>query len=161
MSGKKGAFCLMSEGEHPRNPYLAVDVIIEMEGGIVLVERRNEPRGWALPGGFVDYGEGVEDAATREAKEETCLDVRLKELLYVYSRPDRDPRQHTTSVVFVGEAKGIPRGADDAREARVFPTSALPQPLCFDHAEIVEDYLVYLQTGKHPSPSHKQGQEHG
>src|SRR5688572_13575809 len=98
----------------PRNPYPTVDVVVETEGGIVLIERRNEPRGWALPGGFIDYGERVEDAARREVKEETGLDVELVRLLGVYSDPLRDPRHHTMSVAYVGRARGIPGGGDDA-----------------------------------------------
>lgn len=127
-----------------KNPVPTVDVLIAQPGdGIVLVRRRNEPRGWALPGGFVDYGESVEAAALREAREETGLDVTLHELLGVYSRPDRDPRQHTISTVFIAttEAAGHIQGGDDAAEARFFPLDSLPA-LVFDHAEIVHDFVV-------------------
>lgn len=131
-------------GSH-RNPLPTVDIIIEMAGGIVLIERKNPPHGWALPGGFVDYGESVERSAVREAFEETGLVVRLTELLYVYSRPDRDPRQHTLSTVFVGCATGDLVAGDDARRADVFTADALPAPLAFDHAQIVADYLLWRQ----------------
>ena len=128
-----------------RNPLPTVDVIIEVPGGIVLIERQNPPHGWALPGGFVDYGESAERCAVREAFEETGLVVRLTELLYVYSRPDRDPRHHTLSTVFVGRADGDPVGADDARRAGVFAAGAPPTPLAFDHAQIVADYHRWRQ----------------
>jgi ADP-ribose pyrophosphatase YjhB (NUDIX family) len=118
--------------------------------GIVLVERAHEPLGWALPGGFVDYGETVETAARREALEETGLEVTLSDLLGVYSDPERDPRQHTISTVFVGRAEGRPRGGDDAAAARVFALGSLPSPLCFDHARIVSDYLRFRRTGEGP-----------
>ena len=137
----------------PRNPFPTVDVIIETEGGIVLIERRNEPRGWALPGGFVDYGERMEDAARREAREETGLDVTLTDLLGVYSDPSRDPRQHNLSAVYVGHAQGTPRGGDDAARARVYPVGAWPAPLCFDHARILADYVRFRATGERPAPA--------
>jgi len=117
-----------------------VDVIIECQGGIVLVRRANPPHGWALPGGFVDLGETVEDAARREAREETGLEVELGRQFHVYSAPSRDPRGHTVSVVFLGRAHGTPVGADDAAEARVFRREELPDPIVFDHAAILEDY---------------------
>jgi ADP-ribose pyrophosphatase YjhB (NUDIX family) len=132
----------MKDGSQPRNPYPTADVIIEMaEGGIVLIRRKNPPFGWAIPGGFVDYGETVENAAVREAKEETGLDVRLVRILGVYSDPDRDPRFHTISTVFVARADGIPVGGDDAAEAAVFTEDALPQDIAFDHPEILADYF--------------------
>lgn len=136
----------------PARPSLTVDIIVEMEDGrgIVLVERRNFPHGWAIPGGFVDYGESAEDAARREAEEETSLAVDLIEQFHTYSRPDRDPRGHTVSIVFLARAGGVPRARDDARDARVFPSSSLPRPLAFDHARIIEDYLEYRRTGKRP-----------
>ncbi len=135
-----------------RNPFPTVDVIVEVAGGIVLIERAKTPKGWALPGGFVDYGECVEDGAIREVMEETGLVVRLEALLGVYSAPDRDPRQHNLSVVYVGQAEGEPKGGDDAANAEVFPIDALPSPLCFDHAQIVADYRAYRATGKIPLP---------
>ena len=125
-----------------RNPVPTVDIIIEMEGGgVVLIERENEPHGWALPGGFVDYGESLETAAVREAKEETSLDVDLIEQFHTYSNPARDPRQHTISTVFVAQADGAPRAASDARSIGVFTEQSLPKPLVFDHAGILKDYF--------------------
>ncbi|HNV46771.1 MAG TPA: NUDIX hydrolase [Spirochaetota bacterium] len=132
---------------HYRNPAPTVDIIIEIEDaatsalrGIVLIERKNPPHGWAIPGGFVDYGESVEHAAEREALEETSLRVRLVRQFHVYSDPARDPRQHTISTVFVARAQGEPAGADDALTARIFAIDALPAPLVFDHAQILADY---------------------
>jgi ADP-ribose pyrophosphatase YjhB (NUDIX family) len=126
-----------------RNPPLTVDIVIETPGGIVLIERKNPPRGWALPGGFVDYGETLEAAAVREAREETSLDVTLQEQFHAYSAPDRDPRQHTVTVVFLATADGTPRAADDARHLAVFPRDALPGVLAFDHGAILGDYFRY------------------
>jgi 8-oxo-dGTP diphosphatase len=128
----------------------AVDLIIEMQQGIVVIKRATEPRGWALPGGGVDEGETVEEAAVREAREETSLDIDLVEQFGVYSDPTRDPRRHTLSVVFIAQAHGVPVAANDAAEAIVVPLSALPSPLCFDHARIVSDYGRYRQTGQRP-----------
>ena len=137
--------------ETPRNPFPTVDVIIEVEGGIVLIERANPPHGWAIPGGFIDYGELCEDAARREAAEETGLDVTLRHLLGVYSRPDRDPRFHTMSVTYVGTATGRPVAADDAARAEVFSLDDLPE-LAFDHAEILADYRRLKATGETQTP---------
>ncbi len=123
-----------------RNPVPTVDIIIETGGGIVLIRRKNPPHGWALPGGFVDYGESFEAAAVREAREETDLDVRLVRQFHTYSDPDRDPRQHTASTVFIATAEGTPVAADDAAQARIFTRDNLP-PLVFDHARIVADYF--------------------
>lgn len=133
-------------GEH-RNPVPTVDIIIETKGGIVLIERKNPPAGWALPGGFVDYGETLEDAAVREALEETSLKVRLKCQLHAYSDPKRDARLHTISVVFVAEAEGTPVGKDDAKKAAIFTENNLPKPLAFDHAKILEDYFRWKREG--------------
>jgi 8-oxo-dGTP diphosphatase len=142
------AFLIM---DSPRNPFPTVDIIIELENsGIVLIRRKNPPPGWALPGGFINYGESAEAAAIREAKEETSLDVHLVELLHVYSDPKRDPRHHTLSTVFIAQATGVPRGADDAAEAKVFFEDTLPSPLAFDHAKILQDYFTYKKTGKRP-----------
>ena len=125
-----------------RNPVPTVDIIIEVEGGgVILIERENEPHGWALPGGFVDYGESLETAAVREAKEETSLDVDLLEQFHTYSNPARDLRQHAISTVFVAQALGVPQAASDARNIGVFTEQFLPKPLVFDHAGILKDYF--------------------
>lgn len=129
------------------NPLPTVDIIIETKGGIVLIERRNKPAGWALPGGFVDEGESLEDAARREAQEETNLRVRLKCQLHAYSDPKRDPRFHTVSVVFVAKADGDPRAGDDAKNAAVFTESDLPEDIAFDHAAIISDYFRWKREG--------------
>ena len=137
-----------------RNPTPTVDIIIELidKPGrpIVLIERKNEPFGWAIPGGFVDYGESVETAAVREAEEETSLKVELIEQFYVYSDPNRDPRQHTLSVVFLATATGEPKAADDAKNLGVFEHWRIPQNLCFDHDRILRDYLRYRHYGLKP-----------
>lgn len=138
-----------------RNPKPTVDVLIELDGRpgeLVFIERAHEPVGLALPGGFVDEGEWIADAAVREAKEETGLDVELVELFHVYSDPARDPRQHTVSTVFIGRARGVPVGGDDAARAIVCRPDALPQPLVFDHPRIVLDYLAYRARGVRPPP---------
>ena len=115
------------EAKQYRNPFPTVDIIIELDDrGIVLISRKNYPFGWALPGGFVDYGESLEDAAVRE-----------------YSRPDRDPRHHSISTVYIAKASGAPRAADDAKEAGIFTRDALPEPIAFDHREILEDYFSF------------------
>jgi len=125
-----------------QKPRLTVDVIVEVgKDRLVLIRRKNPPPGWALPGGFVDAGETVEQAAVRETLEDTSLRVELVRQFHVYSDPARDPRGHTVSVVFIGRAQGEPRGADDAAEARTFPVDALPQELAFDHGRILADYL--------------------
>jgi 8-oxo-dGTP diphosphatase len=108
---------------------------------IVLVKRKHPPDGWAIPGGFVDYGETVEEAAVREALEETSLQIRLIRQFHVYSDPNRDPRGHTVSVVFIASAIGSPVANDDAAEARVFTRNALPSPVAFDHLQILSDYF--------------------
>jgi len=123
---------------------LTVDLVILYNGGVVLVKRRNDPyKGyWALPGGFVEYGEKVEDAAVREAREETGLDVKLLKLIGVYSDPNRDPRGHTVTVAFLARGKGNLKGGDDASEARVFKLDEIKNlKLAFDHKEIIEDAL--------------------
>ncbi len=124
-----------------RNPLPTVDIIIEVNGGIVLIERRYPPLGWALPGGFVDYGESLEDAARREAFEETGMKVQLKEQFHTYSDPKRDPRHHTISTVFLATAEGKPAGGDDALRAEIFTVDSLPT-LAFDHRKILDDYLA-------------------
>jgi len=129
-----------------RNPVPTVDIIIEIERednkqGIVLINRKNPPLGWALPGGFVDYGESLEEAAIRESKEETSLDVELKSQLHTYSNPNRDPRLHTISTVFVARAVGEPKAQDDAAEIGVFTKEEINFPLAFDHQKILADYF--------------------
>ncbi len=133
-----------------RNPLPTVDVVVLCEGGVVLIERRNPPRGWALPGGFVEVGESLEEAARREALEETGLNIRLREQFFTYSDPSRDPRHHTITTVYLAEAGGSPRGGSDARSAAVWPWDGLPEPLCFDHGRILEDVRRYLESGKRP-----------
>ena len=134
-------------GNRPQTPPIAADAIIELVDRpglpIVLIERLNPPYGWAIPGGFVDLGETVEAAAVREAQEETSLAVELKALLGCYSRPGRDPRGHTISMVYVAEASGTPVARDDARTVTICDPTAPPQPLAFDHAEILKHYLAY------------------
>jgi ADP-ribose pyrophosphatase YjhB (NUDIX family) len=137
-----------------RNPVPTVDIIIEvMDGrkrrGIVLIERKNPPPGWALPGGFVDYGETLEAAAVREAREETALDVELRGQFHVYSDPARDPRLHTVSTVFIARAKGAPKAGDDARNAAVIDPRDRDIPLAFDHRGILDDYLEF-KKGRDP-----------
>ncbi|MFN2354794.1 MAG: NUDIX domain-containing protein [Desulfopila sp.] len=122
-----------------RNPVPTVDIIIEIEGKVVLIERKNPPYGWALPGGFVDYGESFEQAALREAHEETNLQVRNLRQFHTYSNPDRDARMHTASTVFIGQAAGLPQAGDDAGKAALFSQGNLPA-LAFDHATILDDY---------------------
>jgi ADP-ribose pyrophosphatase YjhB (NUDIX family) len=136
--------------ENYRNPFPTVDVIIELKSGIVLIQRKNPPFGWALPGGFVDYGESLEEAAIREAKEETSLDVELVSQLGAYSDPDRDPRQHNISVVFVArsKSKGKPVASDDALKVGIFDADSIPNELAFDHEKILKDYFEFLSIGR-------------
>jgi ADP-ribose pyrophosphatase YjhB (NUDIX family) len=125
-----------------QNPLPTVDIIIEINSeGIILIKRKNPPFGWALPGGFVDYGESLEEAAIREAKEETNLDVKLEKQLHTYSDPGRDPRHHSISTVYIAKAKGKPLARDDAIEIGIFNESNLPEEMAFDHRSIVEDYF--------------------
>ncbi|MCJ7785007.1 MAG: NUDIX hydrolase [Desulfobacterales bacterium] len=119
-----------------------VDIIIEIGSkGIVLIKRKNPPHGWALPGGFVDYGESLEEAAVREAKEETDLDVKLIEQFHTYSDQKRDPRHHSISTVYIAKTKGIPHAKDDAIEIGTFSESNLPDEIAFDHRSILKDYF--------------------
>jgi 8-oxo-dGTP diphosphatase len=138
----------------PATPLLTTDIVIELADRpgrpIVLIERKHEPFGWAIPGGFVDVGETVERAAVREAREETSLEVTLIALLGVYSDPARDPRSHTASVVYVARARGEPRARDDAKSVAVFSPEALPAALAFDHARILSDYLEFRRSGRAP-----------
>ena len=129
----------MNESPHP-----TVDIIIQVDGDpsrIVLIKRKFSPPGWALPGGFVDWKESVENAAVREAKEETGLDVSLIRQFHTYSDPSRDPRGHTIALVFIATATGTPVGADDAAEARVYTKGDLPEEMAFDHRQVLEDYF--------------------
>ncbi len=131
-----------------RNPLPTVDIIIEKEAGVVLVKRKNYPPGWAIPGGFVDYGESLEEAAVREAREETGLAVTHLEQFHTYSRPGRDPRFHTIATVFVGRAEGHLCAGDDAGEIGVFSEQQLPRPLAFDHLSILTDYFTWCRAGR-------------
>ncbi len=145
----------MSGTRDYKNPTPTVDILIELAGQpgqLVFIERANEPRGLALPGGFVDEGEWVADAAIREAKEETGLDIELVELFHVYSDPSRDKRKHTISTVFIARASGTPVGGDDAARCFVSAPGALADKLVFDHATIVSDYLTYKERGQRPPP---------
>ncbi|MEL6780628.1 MAG: NUDIX hydrolase [Cyanobacteria bacterium J06597_16] len=145
-----------------RNPAPTVDLIIEMcdrpHRPIVLIERLNLPHGWALPGGFVDYGESVETAAVREAKEETNLAVTLIEQFAVYSAPERDERQHTLSIVFIATATGNPTAQDDAKSLKIVNpwevAGAHSGTLCFDHGQILADYWRYRHYGHRPRLTH-------
>jgi 8-oxo-dGTP diphosphatase len=136
----------------PETPRLTVDIIIELidqpDKPILLIERKNPPHGWALPGGFVDVGETLEQAAVREAAEEVSLSVKLKTLLGCYSNPKRDSRMHTVSAVYIAEATGSPKAADDAANVKAFAVNELPEILAFDHGLILKDYLSYLKEGK-------------
>jgi len=129
-----------------KNPFPTVDIIIEVEAGgvekgIVLIKRRNEPRGWALPGGFVDYGESLEEAAVREAKEETGLGIHLIRQFHTYSDPKRDPRFHSISTAYIAKAQGVPEARDDAQEVGIFNQNNLPEGIVFDHLMILRDYF--------------------
>lgn len=136
----------------PITPLLTADIIIELQNNnktqIVLIERLNPPYGWAIPGGFVDKGESVESAAIREAKEETGLDVTLNCLLGCYSDPDRDPRFHTASLVYIASADGLPIAGDDAKTTRLFDIDLIDVELAFDHQQILQDYLNYKKQGE-------------
>lgn len=129
-----------------KSPIPTVDIIIEItrrngQEGIILIKRKNPPHGWALPGGFVDSGESLEEAAVREAKEETSLYIKLKSQFHTYSDPKRDPRQHTISTVYVATAQGRPKAQDDAQDIRIFTEEEINFPLAFDHKKILADYF--------------------
>jgi ADP-ribose pyrophosphatase YjhB (NUDIX family) len=127
---------------NPTNPVPTVDVIIEYDHGILLIKRKNPPEGWALPGGFVDYGESLESAAVRETKEETGLAIELLRQFHAYSDPERDPRHHTITVVFLARANGLPVAGDDAKEVGIFRKDTLPELIAFDHRKILNDYFT-------------------
>jgi 8-oxo-dGTP diphosphatase len=131
-----------------RNPVPTVDIIIELAAGVVMIQRKNPPYGWAIPGGFVDCGETVEQAAHREAREETGLELEDVKMFHVYSDPKRDPRQHTITTVFAAKGKGKLEAGDDAKGAAVFPLDALPSELAFDHALILADYRAWKNGDK-------------
>ena len=131
----------MKSSTNLRNPIPTVDIIIEYNKSIVLIKRKNPPEGWALPGGFVDYGESLETAAVREAKEETGLDVRLLRQFHTYSDPKRDPRHHTITTVFIAKAEGNAIAGDNAKEIGIFTKDTLPEPIAFDHKDILKDYF--------------------
>ena len=141
-----------------RNPSPTVDIIIETrdeqgDPGIILIKRGHPPPGWALPGGFVDYGESLEDAAVREAKEETNLDITLLYQMFTYSDPDRDPRKHTITTVYVASAQGKPEAHDDAAAVTVVNPKKIDLPLAFDHRKIIADYLAQKNTAKFSKPN--------
>jgi len=158
MTKKTGENAHITAVQNERNPSPTTDIIIELDSrGIVLIERKFAPFGWAIPGGFIEYGESAEAAAVREAREETGLKVELSVLLGVYSRADRDPRRHTLTVVYVATAEGIPVAADDAKNVGVFKQEELPEAIAFDHAQILADYFHYIETGLLPSPAPPSG----
>jgi len=144
----------MSDSYRPVTPLLTVDIIIEMTDRdgqpIVLIERKNPPYGWAIPGGFVDVGETVEAAAVREAREETCLDVRLTDLLGIYSDPQRDKRGHTVSIVYIAQASGSPQAQDDAANLQLCSAKQPPGALAFDHQKILDDYMRFKEANIRP-----------
>lgn len=123
-------------------PLLTVDIIIRFRGGIVLVDRAKEPFGWSIPGGFVEFGETVEQAAIREAKEETNLDITIDRQFHVYSDPKRDPRgTHSITVVIIADGKGVLKAGDDAKDAMVFSLDKPLPKMPFDHNRILQDYI--------------------
>jgi ADP-ribose pyrophosphatase YjhB (NUDIX family) len=137
-----------------KNPIPTADIIIEItrndgKQGIILIERKHPPYGWAIPGGFVDYGETLEQAAIREAKEETSLDIRLQQQLHTYSDPNRDPRKHSISTVFIAVAEGKPIAQDDAKKIGIFTENEITFPLTFDHRQILDDYFQFKNTQKY------------
>lgn len=134
----------------PETPQITVDAIIQIEGGIVLVERKYPPLGWAIPGGFVDPGESLLEAVKREALEETNLEIDVVDLFHVYSKPWRDPRGDTVSAVYWSTAVGDPVGGDDAAKAVVFLESELPEDIAFDHKDIIKQFFHWRKTGIRP-----------
>ena len=131
--------------ERYKNPMPTVDVIVDIDGRVVLVRRKNPPYGWAIPGGFIDYGENAEDAAVREIREETGLEITNLMQFHCYSDPDRDPRFHTITAVFTAKSVGKPVPGDDAVDIGLFTADDLPSPLAFDHADILNDYFISVK----------------
>jgi ADP-ribose pyrophosphatase YjhB (NUDIX family) len=139
--------------EEWRQPKLTVDVIVENDRGqVLLIRRKNPPSGWALPGGFVDYGETLEAAAVREIKEEAGIEVILTAQFHTYSDPARDPRHHTITTVFLGRSSEEPRAGDDALDASFFAPDAVPLDLAFDHKAVLEDFRGYRAQGLSTPP---------
>ncbi len=136
-----------------KNPVPTVDIIIEHQQGLVLIERAKPPYGWALPGGFVEYGESLEEAAVREAQEETGLQVALLGQFHTYSDPDRDPRQHTITTVYVAQGSGEPQAATDAARLAVFSPEDLPDNLAFDHDKVVKFAIEKLKKSENINTS--------
>lgn len=134
--------------ERYKNPFPTADVIVDIGGKIVLINRKNPPYGWAIPGGFIDYGERAEDAASREIKEETGLQITGLTQFHVYSDPKRDPRFHTITIVFTAQGTGTPSAGDDAAGVGLFGKNELPSPLAFDHARILADYFRAKSSDK-------------
>ncbi len=141
IEGKKRWVCPLCGKVYYQNPLPVVDIIIKGKGEIVLIKRKNPPYGWALPGGFVDYGESLEEAVKRETKEETNLNVKELKQFHTYSDPYRDPRFHTISTVFIGKGEGELKAGDDAQEIKVFKKEEIPSTLVFDHKRILKDYF--------------------
>lgn len=132
--------------EHYKNPFPTADVIVDIGGKVVLIKRKNPPFGWAIPGGFIDYGESAENAAIREIREETGLEITGLKQFHCYSNPDRDPRFHTLTVVFTAKSTGVPAAGDDAAEAELFDMDNLPSPIAFDHEQVLNDYFKALNN---------------
>ncbi len=132
----------MKTRSNRKNPIPTVDIIIKYKGSIILIKRKKPPEGWALPGGFVDYGETLESAAVREAKEETGLDIELIRQFHTYSDPKRDPRHHTITTVYIAKGNGMPAAGDDAKEISIVQKDTLPKQIAFDHREILTDYFT-------------------
>jgi len=139
--------------EEWKQPKLTVDMLVEDGNGrVLLIRRRNPPHGWALPGGFVDYGETLEKAAVREIREETGIEATITAQFHTYSDPARDPRHHTVTTVFLGQGRGEPQAGDDAVEARYFFLDELPAPLAFDHEAVLGDFRDYRRQNPRGEP---------